>query len=78
MTICNKGLRQGLYFDIDFDKGIYKKVCYSEGKPIWEITIDRPIWYYENNSHMKIRPKNWEDSWKTKKYLNGFKEEGCL
>ena len=79
MTICNKGLRQGLYFDIDFDKGIYKKVCYTDSKPIWEITIDRPIWYWEcfiNNPN--ARPKNWEDSWKTIKYLNGFKKEGCL
>jgi|13_taG_2_1085334.scaffolds.fasta_scaffold49272_2 hypothetical protein len=75
MTMCNKGLRHGTYFDIDFEKGIYKKVCYTNGKAIWEITIDRPLWYWEcfistiPNHNPKARPKNWHDSWKTKRFL---------
>ena len=75
MTVDINGLRNGTYYDNDFENNIYKKVYYKEGKPIWEITIDRPIWYWEcfistrPNHNPKAKPKNLEDCWKTKKYL---------
>ena len=73
MTINNNGFREGVYYDNDFENNIYKKVCYRNGTPIWEITIDRPIWYYETHNHMKIKPKNWYDQWNKRKNLKGFK-----
>ena len=45
MTINNNGFREGVYYDNDFENNIYKKVCYRNGAPIWEITIDRAIWF---------------------------------
>ena len=80
MTINNNGFREGVYYDNDFENNIYKKVCYRNGAPIWEITIDRAIWYWECFiKNAKVSPKNWHDSRKPIKCLNGFKfKKGVL